>query len=161
MTNNLTVKTAALLIILMGASYSHARVVTTKDKQIEVIQTARSLLNSTSGSSELNLETLKDPFHLIKEEIVVEEVVEKAPQIVVRELTAAEILALAADQLKPSGFIDQGGEQYLILNGRKIQDGVSFNFPYLNKDYAIQINQIQTHSFTLNLNSESKTIPME
>ena len=151
------------LLLLVGFSGLHARVVVSKNKQAEVLGIARAILGNAPKDSEETEASLKDPFHLKKKEIPVQEVVvEKAPEVEkVHELSESEILALVAKQLKPSGFIDQGGQQYLILNGKKVQDGVFFNFPHLDKRYAIEINQIHTNSFTLNLNSESKTISME
>ena len=104
----------------------------------------------------------KDIFDKVEEKVVEEVVEETAPEVVEqRALGDDEILGLASQRLKPSGFIDQGGQQYLILNGKKVQDGVSFNFPHQEKLYSILISEIQTNSFTLNLNSESKTISME
>lgn len=154
----------ALIICVAGAHSAQARVVVTSEKQIEYLNTARLLLSDPAGSSNLNTDSLADPFFLDKvEEKVVEEVVEEtAPEVVEqRALGDDEILGLASQRLKPSGFIDQGGQQYLILNGKKVQDGVSFNFPHQEKLYSILISEIQTNSFTLNLNSESKTISME
>lgn len=163
MTNKTTVNLATVLILLSSVCLPQARVVLSKDKQNEFLQTARTLLGSPSDASKSISNNLNDPFHRVVEEKPVEEIIEVAPVVeeAVRELTESEILALAAKKLKPSGFIDQGGHQYLILNGKKVQDGVSFNFPHLDKRYAIEITQIQTNSFTLNLNSESKTISME
>ncbi|MDA0348655.1 MAG: hypothetical protein O3C43_00095 [Verrucomicrobia bacterium] len=162
MTNNLIVKTAALMIFISGLCSVQARVVITKEKQNDVLQTARKLLGTTPASSEFNPESLNDPFHLLVKEDPVEEVVAVEEEVAeVHEITDSEILALAAKQLRPSGFIDQGGQQYLILNGKKVEDGVSFNFIHEQKRYAIEINNIKNNSFTLNLNSESKTISME
>jgi hypothetical protein len=162
MTNNLTAKTVVLLVFISGFCSVHARVVTTKEKQNDVLQSARTLLGSKPVSSDFDLESLNDPFHLFVKTEPVKEVVAEEEQVeAVRELTDGEILNLAAKHLKPSGFIDQGGQQYLILNGKKVEDGVSFNFPHLKKRYAIEINHIKNNSFTLNLNSESKTISME
>ena len=161
MTNNLIVKTAALMIFISALCSVQARVVITKEKQNDVLQSARQLLGATPDSDNFNPETLNDPFHLLVKEEPVEEVVVEEEVAEVRESTDSEILALAAKQLKPSGFIDQGGQQYLILNGKKVEDGVSFNFPHQQKRYAIEITHIQNNSFTLNLNSESKTISME
>ena len=163
MTNKLTVKAAGVLLLLfIGVGALNARVVVAKAKQNAVLNIARDLLSSPAGSSEL-AEPLKDPFYLVKvQEEVVEEVVEKAPIVATaRPLTDTEILELVSVKLRPSGFIDQGGQQYLVLNGKKVQDGVSFNFPHQERLYSIQISEIQTKSFTLNLNSESKTISME
>ena len=154
----------ALIICVAGLQSTQARVVVTSGKQIEYLNTARLLLSDPAGSSDLNTDSLKDPFFMDKvEEEVVEEVVEEAAPVVEvqRPLRDDEILGLVSQKLKPSGFIDQGGQQYLILNGKKVQDGVSFNFPHQEKLYSILISEIQTNSFTLNLNSESKTISME
>ncbi len=154
----------ALIICVAGIQGTQARVVVTSGKQIEYLNTARLLLSDPAGSSDLNTDSLKDPFSMDKvEEEVVEEVVEEAAPVVEvqRPLRDDEILGLVSQKLKPSGFIDQGGQQYLILNGKKVQDGVSFNFPHQEKLYSILISEIQTNSFTLNLNSESKTISME
>ena len=164
MSNHNTVKTLLSLIFLVaGFSSLEARVVISKDNQIEILNTARLLLSDPAGSSDLKTDSLDDPFFLEKEEEVVEEVIEEvAPVVEVQEeLSDAQILGLVSSQLKPSGFIDQGGQQYLILNGKKVQDGVSFNFPHQEKLYSILISEIQKNSFTLNLNSESKTISME
>lgn len=154
----------ALIICVAGIQGTQARVVVTSGKQIEYLNTARLLISDPAGSSDLNTDSLKDPFFMDKvEEEVVEEVVEEAAPVVEvqRPLRDDEILGLVSQKLKPSGFIDQGGQQYLILNGKKVQDGVSFNFPHQEKLYSILISEIQTNSFTLNLNSESKTISME
>ena len=160
MTYNNTVKLLAAFVLVLGIQSVEARVVVTIEKQEAILQTARSLLGTSSDSSGLEAAGSKDPFNMVIE--AEPEVVEVAEVVeVMRELTDSEILALASKQLRPSGFIDQGGQQYLILNGKKVQDGVSFNFPHLKKRYAIEITQIQTNSFTLNLNSESKTISME
>ena len=164
MSNKPTVKIPVILFtFLMAVSLVDARVVVTNEKQNEILNTARLLLSDPAGSSDLKTDFLNDPFFLAKvEEEVVEEVVEEvAPVEVVKELTDSEILGLVSQRLKPSGFIDQGGQQYLILNGKKVQDGVSFNFPHQEKLYSILISEIHTNSFTLNLNSESKTISVE
>lgn len=160
MTFNYTVKSLATVVLVLGIHSAEARIVIPLDKQETILQSARSLLGASSDSLDLEALALKDPFNMLVEaEPAVVEVAEVVE--VPRELTDGEILALASKQLKPSGFIDQGGKQFLILNGKKVQDGVSFNFPYLKERYAIEINRIQTNSFTLNLNSESKTISME
>lgn len=160
MTFNYTVKSLAAVVLVLGIHSTEARIVIPLEKQETILQSARSLLGANSDSLDLEAIALKDPFNMLIE--AEPEVVEVAEVVEVpRELTDGEILALASKQLKPSGFIDQGGKQFLILNGKKVQDGVSFNFPYLKKRYAIEINRIQTNSFTLNLNSESKTISME
>jgi hypothetical protein len=156
MNKYLSTSVLGLIWFLLGIGDLQARVVISQEKQIEILQTARLILGTTSESDSFDPESLNDPFHI---DIVKEPVAEVVEAI--RELTDSEILALASKQLKPSGFIDQGGHQYLILNGKKVKDGVSFNFPHQQKRYAIEINQIQTNSFTLNLNSESKTISME
>jgi len=165
MNNKPTIKALiALAWIVAGTATSDARVVISKVKQNEILNTARLLLSDPAGSAEPIKEPLNDPFFMEKvEEEVVEEVVEEAAPIVKAErpLSDGEILGLASKRLKPSGFIDQGGQQYLILNGKKVQDGVSFNFPHQEKLYSILISEIQKNSFTLNLNSESKTISME
>ncbi|MCZ6675597.1 MAG: hypothetical protein O7C75_21925 [Verrucomicrobia bacterium] len=162
MTNNLPVKTATLLALLVVTGVVQARVVISKAKQNDFLQTARVLLSSPSESSKQLDSSYNDPFHRVVEEAPVEEVEEEAPVVeTARELTDSEILVLVAQKLKPSGFIDQGGQQYLILNGKKVQDGVLFNFPHQDKRYSIEINQIKSSSFTLHLNSESKTISME
>lgn len=164
MSNNHTVKTLLYLLpIVVGVSALDARVVISKEKQNEFLNTARLLLSDPAGSSDLGLDSLQDPFFIEREEEVVEEVVEEVQPVaeVQEELTDAQILGLASSKLKPSGFIDQGGQQYLILNGKKVQDGVSFNFPHQEKLYSILISEIHKNSFTLNLNSESKTISME
>ena len=163
MNNNPTVKTLLYLAWVVAAvSALDARVVISREKQNECLNTARLLLSDPAGSSDLGLESLQDPFFIEREEAV-EEVVEEVQKVEVVQtvLTDADILGLVSTQLKPSGFIDQGGQQYLILNGKKVQDGVSFNFPHQEKLYSILISEIQKHSFTLNLNSESKTISME
>ena len=167
MSNKTTVKFTAVLLVLVCAGTSQGRVVLSKEKQEELINTARLLLGSPSEAKKTIPDDLHDPFHIAVEEVVVEEPVEEqVAEVVVAveettDLSEAEILDLVADRLRPSGFIDQGGQQYLILNGRKVQDGVVFNFPYEERRYAIEISRIQTNSFTLNLNSESKTIAME
>ena len=163
MSNHNTVKMLlSLLFLVAGFSSLEARVVISKDKQIEILNTARLLLSDPAGSSDLKTDSLDDPFFLEKEEVVEEAVEDVAPVVDVQEnLSDAQILGLVSSQLKPSGFIDQGGQQYLILNGKKVQDGVSFNFPHQEKLYSILISEIQKNSFTLNLNSESKTISME
>lgn len=164
MSNKTTVK---LLIIpfalLVSVSFLEARVVITKVKQNDILNTARLLLSDPAGSSDLSTDSLSDPFFLEKvEEEVVEEVSDEVvPVEVVKELSDSEILGLVSERLKPSGFIDQGGQQYMILNGKKVRDGVSFNFPHQEKLYSILISEIHTNSFTLNLNSESKTISVE
>jgi len=124
---------------------------------------ARALLSGPAGSSDLNVNSLRDPFfEEQEEEEAVVEVVEEARVVeIARPLNDFEILGLVSEKLRPSGFIEQGGQQYLIINGKKIQDGVSFNFPHQEKLYSILISEIQTNSFTLYLNSESKTISME
>ncbi|MCB1120069.1 MAG: hypothetical protein KJT03_00855 [Verrucomicrobiae bacterium] len=155
---------AALCGLAITTCSLEARVVITKTKQNEILNIARELLSSPAGAAELKMDELKDPFHFPKkEEPKKEEVVEEVAPVVetVRELDDSEILSLVSRQLKPSGFIDQGGQQYLILNGKKVKDGVSFNFPHQEKLYSILISEIQTNSFTLNLNSESKKISME
>lgn len=162
MTYNNTVKTLTTLVLVIGIHGAEARVVIPLEKQETILQSARSLLGTSSDSADLETVGSKDPFNMVIEEEPEPEIVEVAEVVeVMREMTDSEILALASKQLRPSGFIDQGGQLYLILNGKKVQDGVSFNFPHLKKRYAIEITQIQTNSFTLNLNSESKTISME
>ena len=165
MSNKTKVQTLITLLISLAVAFSvEARVVVTKEKQVDFLNTARLLLSDPAGSSDLETHALEDPFFMDKVEAeVVEEAVEETGPVVEvqRQLSDTEILGLVSQQLKPSGFIDQGGQQYLILNGRKVQDGVSFNFPHQEKLYSILISEIQTNSFTLNLNSESKTISME
>jgi hypothetical protein len=164
MTTKPIIKALAAFIsfVVMSASLE-ARVVVTIAKQNEILNIARDLLSSPEGAAKLKTDALKDPFHHVQQETPVEKVVEKIEPVVVkvRPPTDSEILGLVSKQLKPSGFIDQGGQQYLILNGRKVQDGVSFNFPHQEIQYSILISEIQKNSFTLNLNSESKTISME
>lgn len=164
MTHKYPVKVLAALcgITVLGVSLE-ARVVLAKTQQNEILNIARDLFTSPAGSAELQTDALKDPFHFPeKEEPAVEEAVrEVKPVEKVRELDDSEILSLVSKRLNPSGFIDQGGQQYLILNGKKVTDGVSFKFPHQEKLYTILISEIQTNSFTLNLNSESKTISME
>ncbi len=163
MSNRFSVISTVLLII--GASTSlEARIVISKAKQTETLNTARILLSDPAGSSSLLDHPINDPFFKAKvQQEETEQVVEKLEPVVVdkRIFSDAEILGLVSERLKPSGFIDQGGTQYLILNGKKVQDGVSFNFPHQEKLYSILISEIQKNSFTLNLNSESKTISME
>jgi len=160
MTIKYTVKTfLALTCFLHSTLALEARVVVSSEKQTEILRTARAILSGPAASSDLNIDSLRDPFFLQKEK---EAVVEEAPVVeTARPLNDSEILGLVSEKLRPSGFIEQGGRQYLIINGKKIQDGVSFNFPHQEKLYSILISEIQTHSFTLYLNSESKTISME
>lgn len=160
--NKQTVRWLLSLLFITSMTCVQARVVVAKEKQNDVLQSARLLLSAPAEKSTALDGPLKDPFHKIREEEPVEVVVEEVAVVeTVHQLSDSEILNLAAQRLKPSGFIDQGGQQYLILNGRKVQDGVSFNFPHEEKRYAIEITQIQTSSFTLNLNSASKTISTE
>lgn len=154
----------ALAWVVAGTATLEARVVISKTKQNNTLNTARLLLSDPAGSADPIKEPQNDPFFMEKvEEEVVEEVKEAAAPVVKveRPLSDGEILGLVSTKLKPSGFIDQGGQQYLILNGKKVQDGVSFNFPHQEKLYSILISEVQKNSFTLNLNSESKTISME
>jgi len=149
----------ALLLGMCVSLSGQAKFVVPVKKQEESIALAKKLLDTSDIEKVPSFEK-PDPFnHLVEvPDEVVEEVVDNSPVLLA---TDKEVLEAASKYLKPSGFVNSNGEEFLIMNGGKVKAGTRFDFRYRGQAYRLHISDITKTQFTLKLNQETITLSME
>jgi ribosomal 50S subunit-recycling heat shock protein len=75
--------------------------------------------------------------------------------------TDAEILAVIADKLIPSGTAVLNGEPILIIRQKKIKRGDRLSISFDGRDYEVEITDIQRTTFSLRLEKAQVTRPIK
>jgi len=152
---------ALSIIFLIGfcvSLHGQAKFVVPVKKQDETLEMARRLLD-TSVIEQSPEVTSKDPFNNLVE--LPKPKVNDQPIQAEEIIDDKDVLEAASRFLEPSGFVNSNGEEFLIMNGRKVKSGTQFNFPYRGKVFRLVISEITKTQFTLNLNQEAITLSME
>jgi hypothetical protein len=71
-----------------------------------------------------------------------------------------EALAGIAPQVVPSGVVQMGDTPILLLGEKKLKVGDYFTFPFEGTDYVVEVAAISHSTFTLRLNKEEITQPI-
>jgi len=72
-----------------------------------------------------------------------------------------DLLALLAEQLNPTGTFVMGGEPILLFGQKKIKVGDKLPLSYEGAIYYVEIVEIKRISFTISLNQEKFSRPIE
>jgi ribosomal 50S subunit-recycling heat shock protein len=75
--------------------------------------------------------------------------------------TDAEILAIIAEKLSPSGTAVLNGEPILIIRQKKIKRGDRLSISFDGRDYEVEITDIQRTTFSLRLEKAQVTRPIK
>jgi hypothetical protein len=94
---------------------------------------------------------LRDPFVFSREAAKTEQHVSTADR---------EVLAAIAPHVKPSGVVQVGGSPMLLLREKKLKVGDYLTITFEGNDYVIKLSAISHSSFTLRLNKEEITQPI-
>ncbi|MBP7143494.1 MAG: hypothetical protein KBA71_16435 [Opitutaceae bacterium] len=72
-----------------------------------------------------------------------------------------DLLIAIANQIKPTGTMNLGGEAILLVGSQKIRVGESLSASYEGKPLAVTVTAIDRTSFSLRLNGEEFTRPIK
>lgn len=75
--------------------------------------------------------------------------------------TDREFLALIAARIAPSGTLIMGGESLLIFGQKRLRVGDRLTVTYDGRDYDLELSAIARTTFSLRLNSDEITRPIQ
>lgn len=71
-----------------------------------------------------------------------------------------ELLESIVGKIKPSGTVNLGGQQILMIGHRFVKTGAHFTITYKGTDYDLELIEIDASNFTLRYKSEEITRPI-
>ncbi len=144
--------------IPFGLPAQTASEISTPQKRMEVVDTARALL--TTKPAEISSEEIaqKDPFNGARP--VVDRGVGKT-EATSSVLDDRDMLAALASHINPSGTVKLGDTYILLFGQKKLKVGDSIPIVFQGATYELQLSGIERTSYTLRLNKEEITRPIK
>ncbi|MAM92545.1 MAG: hypothetical protein CMI15_13900, partial [Opitutaceae bacterium] len=115
-------------------------------RQEKIELAARLLAKEPVLLGEEMIASVGDPFKTEeKPEVVAEEVVEVAE----KEIPAAELIPLLAENVNPTGIFSIGGDCYLMFKEDKVKSGEIVPVVYNKKKYMLEITNVLRNGYNL------------
>lgn len=83
-----------------------------------------------------------------------------AAQTAARPSTDRDFLTIIASRIMPSGTVMLDGESWLIFGRKRVRVGDHFTVTYDKQDYDLELIAVERTTFTLRLNHEEITRPI-
>ncbi len=97
-----------------------------------------------------------------EEERLAAEAARRARPVAAPRVASDRDLVIAiANQIRPTGMMNLGGDPILLIGSRKIRVGESLSASYEGNPVVVTVTAIDRTSFTLRLNSEEFTRPIK
>jgi Ni/Co efflux regulator RcnB len=128
------------------------RAVLPHSRRVDALAKADELLAIHPADSEALVATLGDPFYPGAKRPKDKKSGAGAEQPV--ELPTEQLLARAAESIRPQGTMLIGSEPYLLLDGRRYKSGDSISVNIDGLGVQVTVSSIQRNSYTLRLNDQ-------
>lgn len=148
---------ALWIMILTGVAVAsgadpvpNSRVVLAPAKRLESMRLAARVLEPRAPTWKDRVAELPDPFfrtNTVKTEVAVVETTERRS-----DRSEADILEEAARDIRPTGTLFVGSENYLLLGGKRYRNGDILTVTIDGIIYEIALSAIDRNSYTLRLN---------
>jgi hypothetical protein len=159
---NLRLITALVFASIVASSFAHGqearkagdnpKAVLPHSRRVEALKKADELLAIRPAGSEELVATLADPFYPGTKRPKDKKAGSGSDQPV--ELPTEQLLARAADSIRPQGTMLIGSEPYLLLDGRRYKSGDSISVNVDGLGVQVTVSSIQRNSYTLRLNDK-------
>ncbi len=132
------------VVLASACVASHAAVKSPKERK-EKIDLADKLLDREVKIAGDNLiAQIGNPFA----ELEIKIFIEPKPEVKIKEsLTPKELIPLLADNVKPTGIVNVGGEYILLLPDGRVKSGMKLPVEYLGRKYDLEIVNVLRNGY--------------